>query len=64
MTNPPSTDDVVKVDPKAIRIIAINKKTGERIEVTKRLYWFEENGVTMFKDWLWDFEITLHDPTH
>lgn len=54
-------DDVVKIDPKALRIVAIRKSTGKRQEVTD-LYWFEEKMVRSFDDHIWDFEITLHDP--
>lgn len=46
-----------------IEIIAIDKKTNEKIVITD-LYWFEENGIHWFDDktsWSgeWDFQINI-----
>jgi hypothetical protein len=43
--------------PSLLKIVAIDKKTGAREEITD-LYWFEERGVHSFVDDQYDFEVT------
>lgn len=56
-------DDPLRVNPAAIKIVAIDRATGVR-EIITHLSWFKYHMVeSMVDDRLYEFEVTLHDPS-